>query len=153
MDNPFYENIGSLAPVNRLALWNSGPNVDNDDYNLESKTDEPCLDAPPDMRAIDSAMRASGSFVDFTGIKVGRLTVLGILHPRFKQGRPVKGGASPGRWVCRCDCGKYTWRRTKVLKSFLEMTPEQADVAALCKNCNLARKRLEPEYYQRRKQT
>lgn len=46
------------------------------------------------------------NFVDLTGQRVGRLLVLGI------------SAASLGsRWVCRCDCGHYTIRTARAIKS------------------------------------
>lgn len=47
--------------------------------------------------------RANGQFLDWTGRRVGRLTVLGRSGRRHKN---------EYKWVCRCDCGELTavWR-------------------------------------------
>jgi hypothetical protein len=45
------------------------------------------------------------SFKNLTGLKVGRLTVIGY-SSEFKR-----------RWVCRCACGMYCLRKSKGLTS------------------------------------
>ena len=53
--------------------------------------------------------------VDLTGWRCGRLTVQG-LH------RDV-----PGRWVARCDCGRYTTRAAKAIKNPANTAVERCD--------------------------
>lgn len=43
--------------------------------------------------------------VDWTGTRIGRLVVVGLGIPR--EGRGIN---APGRWVCKCDCGRWTTR-------------------------------------------
>ena len=56
------------------------------------------------------------SFVDLTGLRIGRLVVIGFSADRN------------ARWVCRCDCGTYTLRKTPALR---------AGTAAPCDQCYL----------------
>lgn len=46
----------------------------------------------------------SYSFINLTGRKVGRLTVIGWNHEK-------------SRWVCRCACGTYLYRTSKAIKN------------------------------------
>lgn len=50
-----------------------------------------------------------GKFIDLTGQKFGRLTVL-------YRGEKVKSGQSV-KWYCKCDCGNYCWVDSGSLKS------------------------------------
>lgn len=45
------------------------------------------------------------NFQDLTGFRFGRLRVIGLAKD-YKQ-----------KWVCRCDCGKYTLRKSKAVKN------------------------------------
>ena len=67
------------------------------------------------------------NFKDLTGIRFGRLKVIGKAANRNK------------RWVCRCDCGKYTVRTTKAVKN-----PENyGDRCDLCQHhAYLVKKRI-----------
>ncbi|MBX4889795.1 hypothetical protein [Rhizobium bangladeshense] len=63
---------------------------------------------PIPHRAPTAAERVMPEFVDLTGIKSGRLTVLGMA---------VEVSANGTRWVVRCVCGSYELRRTRYLKA------------------------------------
>lgn len=62
---------------------------------------------------------------DYTGFKIGKLTVCGLLdikhYPFFKK---TAGGA---RWVVRCDCGRYEIRKTKNLRDRKSTKCEKCD--------------------------
>lgn len=62
---------------------------------------------------------------NITGLKVGRLTVLGLAVEQPRQGSST--GAS---WVVRCACGAYEHRKAKALKS-----PAYAR-RAMCSQCD-----------------
>lgn len=49
-----------------------------------------------------------GSFIDLSGQRFGRLTIESR-EPTLKQGVT--------RWLCKCDCGKYTVTTTAALRS------------------------------------
>lgn len=48
---------------------------------------------------------------DLLGKKIGRLTV-----ERYNGVRITKGGARKTRWLCKCDCGKFTTCDTQSLR-------------------------------------
>ncbi len=52
---------------------------------------------------ITKSMRKNKDFTDLSGVKFGRFVVIGIARDY------------PGRWVVRCNCGKYTTRRKKAI--------------------------------------
>lgn len=84
--------------------------------------------APLPVMPITNQMRMSGDFADLTGRRVGRLTVIGY---GGKSGKNA-GGA---RWVCRCDCGTYTYRYKKTIA-----TPSGAFIGcAECERMNRIR--------------
>ncbi len=77
-------------------------------------------DAPPTLARINNTHRANPSFVDLTGERIGRLTVLGL------------AAGESGLWACRCACGRIVGRRAKGLK---EKSSE-----AMCNACDYTRK-------------
>ena len=59
----------------------------------------------------DNPLKTTGTISahwDLTGMRAGRLTVVG------KQ--PKIGKRGGGKWVCRCDCGRYVVRKAKSIK-------------------------------------
>lgn len=66
--------------------------------------------------------------VDLTGLRVGRLTVVGVSAVRNK------------RWVCRCACGMYTHRTSAALKK---------GIAAPCTQCYKLAMARRSEHYRR----
>lgn len=60
--------------------------------------------------------------VDLTGLKVGKLTVLGVADFADRKG--------PAAWVVRCVCGYYETRKAKTLRK-----PSYAEQAA-CSECH-----------------
>ena len=60
--------------------------------------------APPEIERDLPSLTPTG-FKNLTGMRRGRLTVIGLLKGSLK------------RWVCRCDCGRYTARRAKAIKN------------------------------------
>lgn len=57
---------------------------------------------------------------DFTGIRKGRLTVIGMYNGVEVGAKSFrKGGRSKPQghgWVCRCDCGNYTVRKSRSVR-------------------------------------
>jgi hypothetical protein len=95
-------------------------------FEPEVQPSEHSWEAPPALVRIGLTHRANASFVDLTGFRVGRLTVLGMVDGMRKEAR----GAL---WACRCACGRYVGRRAKSLKT---MTVEEA----MCNACNYTAK-------------
>lgn len=88
---------------------------------------DPChliSDTPlPVLRDVESP-----TFQDLTGVKFGRLSVVGY------------SATHKGRWVCRCTCGNYVLRKTKTVKGGL---------GAMCEHCSLMQQAKRKEYTRR----
>jgi hypothetical protein len=61
------------------------------------------------------------NWTDFTGFNLGRLKVFGVCKNR------------PSRWVCLCNCGKYTTRTSKALAKSVAGQRIDPDC---CQECN-----------------
>lgn len=72
-------------------------------YTPPQKSEQPTYYAPPPLREIPPGP----SFTDITGLRFGRLTVLGLAAAGF-DGKKT-------RWSCRCTCGKYSTHRGPAL--------------------------------------
>lgn len=62
-------------------------------------------DTPIQTRPITKEFLNNLDFSDLTGVKFGRLKVVGLHHSKT------------GRWVCRCVCGKYVVRKSRSIKN------------------------------------
>lgn len=71
------------------------------------------------------------SFVDLTGVKVARLTVIGI------AAEIVSGNGT--NWVVRCVCGSYETRKAKFIKACAAGNNPGED-EPMCDWCNKTRK-------------
>lgn len=80
---------------------------------------------PIPHRAPTAAERIMPAFVDLTGLKSGRLTVIGIALDVTANGT---------RWVVRCVCGSYELRRAKYLKA-CAAGEKRGDDEAMCGSC------------------
>lgn len=81
-----------------------------------------CSDLPIPTRPIPEAAKITPSWRDFTGFRFGTLVVVGLAAAK-------EGGAGGGcKWVCRCVCGRYTTRKTRVVKV--------ADPNDCCSHCH-----------------
>ena len=86
-------------------------------YSPNKKAGSALFDTPPALKPAPS-LTDNESFTDLTGTRFGRLVVFGM-SAQFKK-----------RWVCRCDCGKYTMRSSKAIKN-----PEnRGDRCDLCRH-------------------
>jgi hypothetical protein len=65
------------------------------------------------------------NFVDLTGRKMGRLSVLGVA-------KAIPSNGNGQRWVVRCLCGAFETRKAKVIKSFLDGTSACPDEPMCC---------------------
>lgn len=63
----------------------------------------------------------NGTLPDLTGSRVGRLRVIGYSADR------------KARWVCRCDCGMYTLRKTPALRNGTSAPCDQCYLLAASK--------------------
>lgn len=114
---------GHEIPVNATAgrVMSSG---EHHEYLTNSSVDSPL---PLPLREIDSAISDCPGFKDLSGLRVGRLRVVGL-------------STTLRRWVCRCDCGIYTLRTPKALKNGSAAPCSQCYMLARAKRLDLIRR-------------
>lgn len=70
---------------------------------------------PQDMKSVPDTI------TDYTGLRRGKLTVIGYIKFRYKSGGRKKSGAKKKLkifyWQVRCDCGRYESRTNVVLRA------------------------------------
>ncbi|MDK4720109.1 hypothetical protein PH552_12215 [Rhizobium sp. CNPSo 3968] len=86
-------------------------------------------DVPPLLRAPLLSERNHPNFTDWTGMAIGRLTVVG-LDASLADGHK--------RWVVRCVCGSYEHRKSKFIKHSVEGRIPAHD--AMCVWCSKTQK-------------
>ena len=91
--------VGHETPVNSTAarVLARGESFEYRTQDWSSDSSLPLLVMPPPVDA-------QPNLPNLTGLRVGRLKVIG-----FSANRNA-------RWVCRCDCGMYTLRKTSALR-------------------------------------
>lgn len=107
------KDLHARKPVNKTAAIVTSCGVHYEPNKIVQTNDS---DLPIATRPFTKAELKQQCFVDLTGFRVGRLSVIGAARD-FK-----------GRWVVRCDCGKYSTRRAKSIKN-----PE--NVQDRCEHC------------------
>lgn len=125
-----FSKIITSAPVNSQAAKQMGKGVD---FNPLKKM-EGTYHNMPKMRSVDSAMLKQPDFIDFTGNRFGKLKILGLLDT---------ASSTKASWVCRCDCGMYTNRKSKSLKVAMRGGNSFVDTCDQCRYLNWIRS---PEY-------
>lgn len=95
-------------------------------------------DTPIETRQATHREKLDPLFVDMTGIKGGRLTVIGIAASSLPDKR---------RWVVRCQCGDYEVRRAKIIKSWLA---EEFNGYAMCHECGYTQKLLRGQHNEKK---
>lgn len=104
---------GNATPINKTAALVVGrgehfePSVDNS-TRVHS-------DVPLRLKKPGKAALANPSYEDLTGLKKGRVTVMGL------------SADVPKRWVVRCACGAYEFRTARKLKR-----ENDEDMCAFC---------------------
>ena len=87
-------------------------------------------------------MRRNNNTVDLSGIRFGRLTVIGLSGNRKKLGGTSKGkGKARGTkytrlWVVRCDCGVFEERITRTINRALSGIANRNDMCSHCQKIN-----------------
>jgi hypothetical protein len=86
-------------------------------------------DLPLPTREIDEAVASNPSFVNLSGMVIGRLKVVGL-------------STKKRRWVCRCSCGRYVLRKALALTSGSAASApcDQCYLLALAKKHDLLRR-------------
>ncbi len=84
---------------------------------------------PRDMKRVPDTIKK-----DLTGMRKGKLTVIGYIGFKLKSGGRKKSGAKiklkVHYWQVRCDCGKYETRTNIVLRK--KQTYEYKNACAFC---------------------
>lgn len=91
-----FDRVLSSAALNKTAAVVTGR---GEHWEPKIKVNNLHLQAPPKMKSVPG----DAGFVDLTGVKFGRFTVLGLM------------ASDGGRWVVRCACGSYETRRRKAI--------------------------------------
>lgn len=89
---------------------------------------------PITYRAPNREERIMPQFIDLTGKRTGRLTVLGVAAE-------IPSNGNGQRWVVRCVCGAYETRKAKSIKKFMagEWTGDRPPMCGWCENTNRLR--------------
>lgn len=119
MKGSSWDKVVSSAPINKdAAIARDGGGT--------SWTPERALEASfvRSHAPIPIKPRKATWMLDLTGLKVGKLTVLGVAD------FPNRSERSPAAWVVRCVCGYYETRKAKTLRK-----PGYAERAA-CSECH-----------------
>lgn len=109
MSRDHWDAILASAPLNATAGAVTSKGYQ---YEPDKKITAVEWDAPPAMARIGREHTRNASFVDFSGRRFGRLTVLGMVAERTTNPSGDKGAL----WVCRCACGRYCGRRAKTIR-------------------------------------
>ncbi len=101
-----WDKIVTSAPVNAQAARQMGRGTE---WAPKIKIQDWYQNCPPlaDMNDQVAQVRLNPEFIDFTGRKFSRLTVIGLMK---------KDSSHSSSWVCRCVCGGYCTRKSKSLK-------------------------------------
>lgn len=117
---------GHERPVNRLAARVVGAG-----NSYEFKMSDGAVNSflPLPTRPVARAEACQPCFTDLTGMKLGRLTVIGISADVL------------ARWVVRCVCGTYGLRTAKAIKKAApDSCCHQCHLLALAKRKDLERR-------------
>ncbi|MBY5682666.1 hypothetical protein HFO32_10905 [Rhizobium leguminosarum] len=88
-------------------------------------------DVPLATRSPSNAERALPMFVDLTGHKIGRLSVMGIAA--------AYNSTNGQNWVVRCVCGYYETRKAKFIKACVAGKNPGED-EPMCEACGYTRR-------------
>ncbi|AUR89712.1 hypothetical protein NVP1131O_43 [Vibrio phage 1.131.O._10N.222.49.A8] len=119
-----------MRPINKTAAmvvsggahWEA--NVKGNNGHYDSKNPIPIQKSPDNT-----------NFIDYTGVRVGRLIVIGLAHNSIAQKKQSTGQA----WVCRCDCGNYTIRRSRPIKRGIKMCCGECEALLYIKTAEIER--------------
>lgn len=115
-----YDKIASSTPINAAAARVTYGGENFDDTHLVRSSKSLQFSTCPKLADLRELAK-NPSFTDLTGVRYGRLRVVGALE---KDG---VSSSDKARWVVRCDCGDYTTQKTKTVK--------RASPAAMCLRC------------------
>lgn len=128
-------NVPTLAnnqPINKTALRVILPGTN---YVVDIPKLHKMWETMPPLR-IDRKLTKDPNFQDFTGIKFGRLTVMGLSkeyirsfmrrafdlgNGKFQIEHKQRNRGGFCKWIVRCNCGYYEERTTKQIKKACEL--------------------------------
>ena len=114
--------VAPLTPHDKTAAVVGGKGVH---YEFSVLPTRAFSDTPLPMRPPSKAELGNPAFINLTGRKVGRMTIVGIAERKTNDGM---------NWVVRCVCGNYETRKTKYLKTCLGGTFSEG-VELMCAWC------------------
>ena len=116
-----------LKPVNRTAKRVISRGVH---YEPNTKSHIFHSDAPTHKLKNIKTLMKNPNFVDYTGFKFGRFTVIGLIeNDNYKK-------KSITRWLVRCSCGQYETRQTSVLRKMKTSPPNLLQRVDWCSRCD-----------------
>lgn len=102
------DRVFSSAPTNAPAARVTGKGIHYEPNVSQGQRDT--FDVPPKIVNLDNKSDAARSVAsELIGLRRGRITVIGLAADHNKKKR--------SRWVVRCDCGKYEYRKAKALRN------------------------------------
>jgi hypothetical protein len=117
------QEVAKRNPINATASYVVAAGTE---YTYTPKMLVEESDTPFPMRA---TLPMCPEFRNLTGVRCGRLVVIGL------KAESQNGKAG---WVCRCDCGRYVIRRSKVLTN-----PKNNDRCQRCRHYDRQRDKEE----------
>ena len=96
------DDMHARVPVDRVAV--RVVMLPGEHFNPNKKVLTNDSEMPLRIRNVSKTMKERNDFTDFTGRRFGRFIVLGM-------SKDFKG------WVVRCDCGRYSTRRSAAIKN------------------------------------
>lgn len=109
-----YEKLVSAVPINSNAANAIKGGISFDESNVAKIPDQVGYwENQPPLEPVSSLkfMSMNPHFKDFTGVKYGRLTVIGML---LNKNRSKSASAT---WVVKCSCGYYEARKARTIKA------------------------------------
>lgn len=126
-----FDAVAPLMPFDKTASMVTGR---GESFEYSPPKDVVHSETPIATRRATPREKLDPEYVDLTGIRAGRLIVMGIDASSPQEKR---------RWVVRCQCGDYEIRRAKVIKRWLE---GENVSSAMCHECGYTQKLLRGEY-------
>ncbi len=103
-----FDTVAPLQPLDEVAgrVTSKGEHFD-----FEMSSGQVHASVPLPVRRVERLDKCKPNFRDFTGVRVGRLTVLGISTIKVKDRM---------RWVVKCLCGSYEVRKARSLTRYID---------------------------------
>lgn len=116
-----FEFTATHVPIDMTArkVVSKGINFDKNEFVSKHKfkyhSDLPLI--------INNQLPKDPSFIDFTGLKVGNLSVIGLVKNSY---------GIRGKWLVKCNCGIYEVRTSKAIKNHLNNPQFDNDCCLEC---------------------